>query len=95
MSLTKSEIEQIARLARLSLTDSEKIEFTRELNQVLSFVAQLNQLDTTGIEPMATISVNNVFRPDRMGQSLDPEKGLTNAPDRKDNYFKVPKTLAD
>lgn len=94
MSLTKREIEHIARLARLELTESEKIDFTRDLNRVLNFVEQLNQLDTTGVEPMApTPPVCNVFRPDRAEPCLDPEKALANAPDRKNNLFKLPKIL--
>jgi len=94
MSLTQSEIERLAQLARLELTAAEKAEFTRKLNQVLSWAAKLEQLDTTGIEPMAYVVPGvNVFRPDRTGPSIDLEKALANAPERKDNFFKVPKIL--
>lgn len=94
MRLSQSEIESIARSARLELTAAEMDEFTRELNQVFGWVAKLEQLDTDGIEPMAHAApVVNVFRPDRTGSSLDPEQVLANAPDRKDNFFKVPKIL--
>lgn len=95
MSLTKDEIEHVARLARLDLTEAEQEEFAWQLNEILSFVAKLNQLDT-GVEPTAhLIPVSNVFRSDHVEPSLDPEKGLANAPDRVGNFFKVPKILED
>lgn len=96
MSLTKQEVEHIARLARLELSDAEKEEYTGQLNEILHFVEKLNQLDTTGIEPTAhAIRVQNVFRPDAVHPSMDPEAALSNAPERRDNYFKVPKILED
>lgn len=96
MSLTKQEVEHIARLARLELSDSEKEEYTGQLNEILSFVAKLNQLDTTGIEPTShAIPVRNVFREDAIKPTLAPELVLANAPDRIDNYFKVPKILEE
>jgi aspartyl-tRNA(Asn)/glutamyl-tRNA(Gln) amidotransferase subunit C len=96
MSLSKAEVEHVARLARLELSEAEKEEFTGQLNGILQFVAQLNQLDTAGVEPTAhAIPVSNVFRPDRMTPSIDPELALANAPDRVDNFFKVPKVLED
>jgi aspartyl-tRNA(Asn)/glutamyl-tRNA(Gln) amidotransferase subunit C len=96
MSLTIQEVEHIARLARLELSDAEKEEYTGQLNEILHFVETLNKLDTTGIEPTAhAIKVRNVFRPDEVQPSMDPEAALANAPDRSDNYFKVPKILED
>lgn len=96
MSLTKQEVEHISRLARLELSDTEKEEYTGQLNEILSFVEKLNQLDTTGIEPTAhAIEVQNVFRKDEIKPPMDPELALSNAPDRVDNYFKVPKILED
>ena len=94
MSLSQSEIENLARLAGLELTPAEKADFTRQLNQVLGWTAKLEQLDTTGIEPMThVVPVVNVLRPDRVAPSLDSEKALANAPEQKDNFFKVPKIL--
>lgn len=96
MSLSKQEVEYIARLARLELNDTEKEEFTGQLNEILSYVDKLNQLDTSSVEPTAhVIPVHNVFRKDEIKPSLDPELVLANAPDRIDNYFKVPKILED
>ena len=96
MSLTKVEVEHVAKLARLELSESEKDEFTRELNEILDFVTKLNELDTTGIEPTAhAIPVTNVFRPDAVTPSLDPEVTLSNAPDRIGDFFKVPKSIEE
>ena len=96
MSLSKAEVEHVARLARLELSEAEKEEFTGQLNGILHFVEKLNQLDTTAVEPTAhSIPVSNIFRSDRIAPSLDPELALANAPDRLDNFFKVPKVLED
>lgn len=96
MSLTKTEVEHVARLARLELNEAEQEAFTGQLNEILSFVEQLNQLDTQAIEPMShAIPVANVFRADRVEPSLSPESALANAPDRVDHFFRVPKVLED
>jgi aspartyl-tRNA(Asn)/glutamyl-tRNA(Gln) amidotransferase subunit C len=96
MSLTKAEVEHVARLARLELSEAEKEEFTGQLNEILNFVEQLNKLDTQDIEPMAHASpVANVFRQDQAEPSLSPDAALANAPERIDNFFKVPKVLED
>ena len=94
MSLTEREIEHVAQLARLELTEAEKTEFTSQLSRILGLAAKLEQLDTVGVEPMAHVApIVNVFRPDRTERSLNLEKALVNAPERKDNFFKVPKIL--
>ncbi|MCL6590495.1 MAG: Asp-tRNA(Asn)/Glu-tRNA(Gln) amidotransferase subunit GatC [Firmicutes bacterium] len=96
MGLSKAEVEHVARLARLGLTEAEKEEFTWQLNEIISFVKKLNELDTTGIEPTAhAIPIQNVFRPDQIKPSLDPEQALSNAPDRVNDFFKVPKLLEE
>jgi aspartyl-tRNA(Asn)/glutamyl-tRNA(Gln) amidotransferase subunit C len=96
MSLSREEVSYVARLARLELAEAEQEEFTGQLNEILRFVEKLNQLDTAGIEPTAhAIPVSNVFRADQTEPSLDSELGLANAPDRVDNFFKVPKSIED
>jgi aspartyl-tRNA(Asn)/glutamyl-tRNA(Gln) amidotransferase subunit C len=96
VSLTKVEVEHVARLARLELSENEKEEFTDQLNEILNFVEQLNKVNTSGIEPTAhAIPLSNVYRSDSIKPSLDSELALSNAPDRIDNFFKVPKTLED
>lgn len=94
MNLTQAEVEDLARLAQLELAPSEKAEFTSQLNQVLGYMAQLDRLDLRDAELMThVVPVTNVFRPDRTGQSLDPEEALANAPERLNNFFKIPKIL--
>jgi aspartyl-tRNA(Asn)/glutamyl-tRNA(Gln) amidotransferase subunit C len=96
LSLTKAEVEHVARLARLELSEAEQEEFTGQLNEILDFVEQLNQVDTKSIEPTAhAIPVANVFRADKVNPSLDPDSALANAAERVDNFFKVPKVLED
>jgi aspartyl-tRNA(Asn)/glutamyl-tRNA(Gln) amidotransferase subunit C len=96
MSLSKAEVEHVARLARLGLTEAEKEEFTWQLNEIITFVEKLKELDTTGIEPTAhAIPIQNVFRADEIKPSLDPEQALANAPDRINDFFKVPKLLEE
>lgn len=96
MALTRSEVEHVARLARLELSDAEKDEFTGQLNEILNFVDKLNELDTNGIEPTAhAIPIRNVFRPDQIEPPMDPELVLSNAPVRVGDFFKVPKILED
>ncbi len=94
MSLTKTEVEHVARLARLELSETEKEEFTGQLNGILDFVEKLNKLDTSKIVPTAhAIPVTNVFRPDQVEQPMDPELVLANAPERIGDFFKVPKSI--
>ncbi len=94
MNLTKAEVEHLAKLARLDLTETEKEEYIRHLNNFFYFVEKLNQANTTGVEPMAhAVPVHNVLRTDIIETSLNPNQVLVNAPDQLDNFFKVPKIL--
>lgn len=96
MALTKDDIGRVARLARLELTESEKEEFTQELNAVFGFMEKLKRLDTAGIKPMSNpVPLQNVFRADTVRPSLGTDNVLANAPDRMGNFFKVPKILED
>lgn len=94
MGLSKLEIDHIARLARLELTEMEKDELTGELNELIGFLKKLDGLETRETAPAAqAVPVANVLRPDMIGSSLEPDKVLANAPDRMNNFFKVPKIL--
>lgn len=96
MALTKDDIDHVAGLARLELTESEKEEFTRDLNAVFGLMEKLKRLDTAGIKPMSNpVSLQNVFRADTIRSSLGTDKVLANAPDRMGDFFKVPKILED
>lgn len=94
MSITKDNVLHVAGLARLELSEMEVEKYEVELNDVLKFMDKLNELDTDGIEPTAhVLEINNIFREDIVKESFDVEEILSNAPDREDDYFKVPSIL--
>ena len=96
MEITLKEVEQVAKLARLDLSEDEKAIFTRQLSAILSYMDQLKTLDTGGVEPTATVlPTDNVFRDDQVRPSLPQEAALTNAPDQADGFFRVPRILED
>ncbi|HDQ45965.1 MAG TPA: Asp-tRNA(Asn)/Glu-tRNA(Gln) amidotransferase subunit GatC [bacterium] len=92
--ITVEEVEKVAALARLRLTDSEKESFRSQLDQMVSYVERLNDLDTTEIEP--TFSVQDAgatLRGDEIRPSLPQETALMNAPSHSHGYFRVPKMM--
>ena len=94
MSVTHKDVEHIAELARLKFKDEELESFTHQLNDILAYMEQLNELDTENVEPLSNpIEDNNVFREDITKPSLDREHALKNAPDKDDEFFKVPKVI--
>jgi aspartyl-tRNA(Asn)/glutamyl-tRNA(Gln) amidotransferase subunit C len=99
MSLTAKEVADVAHLARLELTEAELAAMTRQLGSILDYVAQLQQLDLDGVEPLAhALAVQNVFRDDEPAPSLPVADALANAPDRRDDarghsFYGVPAVL--
>jgi aspartyl-tRNA(Asn)/glutamyl-tRNA(Gln) amidotransferase subunit C len=94
MSLTIAEVEHVARLARLDLSSEDKVFFTEELNTILAYAEQLNQLDTTEVAPMThVLKVENVMREDVLVPSPPVAETLANAPDTEATLYKVPKIL--
>ena len=90
--ITIKDVEHVAKLARLALTEEEKEKFAPQLNAVLEYVDELNEVDTTGIEPMAhSIKISNVMREDEVKQEFTREEMLQHAPEEEDGFFKVPK----
>lgn len=88
------DVAYIAGLAKLELTPEEEARFTRDLGQVLDYVAQLEKWDTTGIEPMYhPLPCFDALRPDVPGASLDRDAALANAPAQEDGQFRVPKVV--
>ena len=88
------DIEKVARLARLELSEEEKVTFGSQLEQILTYMEQLNRLDTSGVEPTShAIPVSNVFREDEVRPSLPQEEVLAIAPDEEDGHFKVPRII--
>lgn len=94
MKITRAEVEHVARLARLALADEELDALTGQMDAILGYVEQLNELDTEGIIPTAhAVPVENAFRPDETRPSLGTEKALQNAPDTGDGCFRVPRVI--
>jgi aspartyl-tRNA(Asn)/glutamyl-tRNA(Gln) amidotransferase subunit C len=94
--IDQQQVRKVAKLSRLELTDSEVQEFTGQLGAILEYVEKMNELDTDNVEPLAhCLPVSNVFRDDRVTDSIGTEKALANAPDRDESFFKVPKILDD
>jgi aspartyl-tRNA(Asn)/glutamyl-tRNA(Gln) amidotransferase subunit C len=90
----KMDIEKVARLARLELSEEERITFGDQLEQILAHMEQLNQLDTTGVEPTShAIPISNVFREDEVKPSLLQKEVLAIAPDEAEGHFKVPRII--
>ena len=90
----KMDIEKVARLARLELSEGEKETFGNQLEQILTYMEQLNRLDTTGVEPTShAIPIYNVFRKDEVKPSVAQEEVLGLAPDEEDGHFKVPRII--
>lgn len=88
------QVRYIAHLSRLELTPEEEQRFTRQLADILSYVEKLREVDTTNVPPTShVLPLKNVFREDKLCFSLFPEEALSNAPERKNNLFKVPKII--
>ncbi len=91
MSLTLQEVEHIARLARLNLTDAEKARYREQLSAILDHVAKLSELDTSATPPMSAVFGGQPrLRTDRPRKPLPPEAILKNAPDQAEGQFKIP-----
>ncbi|WP_044642008.1 Asp-tRNA(Asn)/Glu-tRNA(Gln) amidotransferase subunit GatC [Risungbinella massiliensis] len=91
MAINQEQVERVAALARLKLTEAEKEQFTEQLNKILQFADKLNELDTENVEPTShVLPMKNVMREDEVRESLDREKVLQNAPDQQDGMFRVP-----
>jgi aspartyl-tRNA(Asn)/glutamyl-tRNA(Gln) amidotransferase subunit C len=96
MSLTRSDVERIALLARLELTGAELDMMTEQLGRILDFMSQLEELDTDSVAPMAHVAdVSNVFREDEVRDSLPRDQALAAAPRHDDECFQVPAVLGD
>ncbi len=94
MSITRKDVEHVANLARLELSDTEKEQFEGQLNAILKYAEKLNQLDTDGIEPTShVLPLANVMREDTVRPSWPIEKVLLNAPEEEGGQFKVPPVL--
>ncbi len=96
MKVTETDLQMVAGLSRLNIRDDEKSTALKDLNAIISHVEQLQEIDTTSIEPTTYARpMQNVFREDEVKPSLDRESALSNAPEQDDGYFKVPRVLEE
>lgn len=92
MTISREDVEYVAALARLELTEPEIEEYTEQLNSILDYAAMLEQLDTDDVVPTAhAVPLHNVLREDQVSHSLNHEKALRNAPDGDEGFFRVPR----
>ena len=94
MSITKKDVEHVAKLARLALSKEETELYASQMAKILTHVEKLGALDTKGIEPTNyTISPKTIFRKDEAKPSLPQDEILSNAPERAKGCFKVPRII--
>lgn len=88
MKLTKDQVKKVAKLANLPLTEEEDEKYSEQLSNILAYVEQLNQIDTSNIEPTFNVTgLNSVMREDETQASLSQKEALSNAPQIKDGMF--------
>jgi aspartyl-tRNA(Asn)/glutamyl-tRNA(Gln) amidotransferase subunit C len=94
--LTLADVERVAALARLALTDEEKSTYRRQLTRILDYARQVSELDTSGVPPTSSVvDAAAVLRTDEVRPSLGPALALANAPDTASGLFRVPRVLGD
>jgi aspartyl-tRNA(Asn)/glutamyl-tRNA(Gln) amidotransferase subunit C len=94
MSLDKSTVAKIATLSRLRLTETEQEKMVDELNGLITWVGQLNEVDVSGVEPMTSVSGHKMkLRPDAVTDGDARDKALANAPETAEGFFVVPKVV--
>ncbi len=92
--ITRQQVEYIAELSRLSLSEAEVLAMERDLERILDYVASLQELDTEGVEPTAhAIALATPLRSDRATAAMDPELAVANAPERAGTAFVVPRVI--
>jgi aspartyl-tRNA(Asn)/glutamyl-tRNA(Gln) amidotransferase subunit C len=90
--ITIKDVEHVAKLARLELSEDEKVLYTKQLGDVLKYVDQMNEVDTSDVKPMTqVVEFSNVMREDIPNQEISKEALMSNAPEEENGFFKVPK----
>ena len=94
--ISREEVQQVARLARLHLTDDELERMREQLDAILAYIDKLRQLDVEGVEPTShAVPLVDVMRDDALAPCLTQDEALANAPDRADEFFRVPRIIED
>ena len=92
--LSKKDVEHVAWLAHIELSDQEKTLFTGQFNDILEYFKKIDEIDTEGVEPTYhVLELNNVSRKDETAPSLSPEEALKNAPKKEKKFFKAPRIV--
>jgi aspartyl-tRNA(Asn)/glutamyl-tRNA(Gln) amidotransferase subunit C len=92
--ISLQQVEHVAQLARLALQPEEKQRFTEQLNAILTYMEQLNDVPTAGVEPTAhVVDLANVWRADTVCKTLAVEDALANAPETAQHFFVVPRIV--
>lgn len=96
-NITADTVKYVADLSRLKFDEEDLDMFCEQLSEILTYIAQLDELDTSDVEPTShTVrSVKNVFREDKKGESLPVEEALASSPAKESNFFKVPKIIRE
>jgi len=94
--ISREEVQHVARLARLHLTDEELERMRQQLDAILAYIDKLRELDVEGVEPTAhAVPLVNVMRDDELASCLSQDAALANAPDRAGEFFRVPRIIED
>jgi len=92
--IDRTQVLKVAHLARLELNEAEQEKFTRQLQSILGYIEELQQLDTAGVPPTTrAIEVNNVLRSDELQPFANREAIMENAPARLEDFFRVPRIM--
>ena len=92
--ISEAQVEHVAQLARLALSDEEKQRLTEQLNAILTYMEQLGEVPTAGVEPTAhVLDLVNVLRDDTVRQTLSADAALANAPETAQHFFVVPRIV--
>jgi len=96
-TISKEDVLYVSRLSRLKIDDSKIDQFQAQMSNILGYIDQLNELNTESILPTSHVlsSMKNVFREDKLKESLSPDEALQNAPERENNFFKVTRIIQD
>jgi aspartyl-tRNA(Asn)/glutamyl-tRNA(Gln) amidotransferase subunit C len=92
MSISIQDVEHVAKLARLALSEDEKKLFAEQLGRIIDNFNQLSEVDTTGVEPLShALPIVNVLREDEVKESLGRDKLMANGPETENGFFRVPR----
>lgn len=101
MKISQKDVQYVAGLANLDLTDAERVRMEKDLNAILDYIDQLSELDTSNVEPMAQVAQlanlsdasGSMLRPDELRECLPHEAAVANAPQSDSTFFRVPKVI--